>query len=183
MQNPPEGLRLIAPEIELQNEFEQMIAEYLQAGEKRYKVIQMAVRAGFKNYIHRLQKSARAPDDQHQRFQQFTFWMTDFNSRIIGTCQLRPQLTPGLEHEGGNISYSIRPSERGKGLGTRILALTLEKARALGLEQLLITCDQENIASARIIEKNEGVLINHVISLASGKRVSRYEIKINETGQ
>ncbi len=79
-------------------------------------------------------------------------------SEILGVVNLRHELTPALEDHGGNVGYSVRPSARGKGCATRLLEAAMEQARQLGLTKLLITCDTENIASYRVIEKCGGVL-------------------------
>ena len=55
---------------------------------------------------------------------------------------------------GGHIGYGVRYSEWNKGYGTRMLALALERAKALGLSRVLITCNDDNLASARVMEKN-----------------------------
>lgn len=95
---------------------------------------------------------------------------------IVGVSRLRYALTPGLEDVGGHIGYDVRPSERRKGYGTRLLALTLERARAAGLARVLLTCDTQNTASARIIEKNGGILASQSVSPATAVLVSRYWI-------
>ncbi|HLL72624.1 MAG TPA: GNAT family N-acetyltransferase [Pyrinomonadaceae bacterium] len=95
-----------------------------------------------------------------------------------GTARLRHQLTPALEHEGGHIGYDIRPSARRRGFGTLILALTLERARILGLARALLTCDTDNTASARIIERNGGALAARVVSNRTGKLISQYWIEL-----
>lgn len=82
----------------------------------------------------------------------------DATGRIVGVIQLRHDLTPHLREVGGHIGYSVRPSEEGKGCATEMLRLCLEEARKLGLPKVLITCDEDNIGSARVIEKNGGVL-------------------------
>ena len=61
-----------------------------------------------------------------------------------------------------HIGYVIRSSEWGKGYGTYMLKLALDKARAMGLEKVLITCSENNIASARVMEKNGCVLEDKV---------------------
>lgn len=76
---------------------------------------------------------------------------------IIGTIQLRHHLTEELKRDGGNIGYGIRPSERGKGYGTRQLMLVLERARALGLPRVMISCVQDNFASAKVAMRCGGV--------------------------
>ena len=82
----------------------------------------------------------------------------------------------GMMIEGGNIGYAIRPSERRKGFGTLILRLTLEKAKNIGLTRVLVTCDADNVASRKIIERNGGVLAGQVVSEHTGKLVMRYFI-------
>ena len=79
-----------------------------------------------------------------------------------------------LEREGGHVGYDIRPSERNRGYGTEILRLTLEEARVRNIVPILVTCDDDNIASIRVIEKNGGRLVGNAISEISGKRVLRY---------
>ncbi|MFD9133151.1 GNAT family N-acetyltransferase [Streptomyces bottropensis] len=63
-----------------------------------------------------------------------------------------------LLHRGGHIGYSIRPSARRRGLATWALGAVLPEACAPGLGRVLITCDDDNAASARTIERNGGVL-------------------------
>ena len=83
---------------------------------------------------------------------------------------------PHLEKEGGHIGYNIRPTERKKGYGTAILSLTLAKARGLGLKEVIVTCDSDNVGSLVIIEKNGGQHISTAASDHSGKQVNRYKI-------
>jgi predicted acetyltransferase len=54
----------------------------------------------------------------------------------------------------------------------------MEQARALGLAQVLLTCDTDNLGSARVIEKNDGVLASSGFSACSGTHVSRYWIAL-----
>lgn len=106
------------------------------------------------------------------------YWLVDEPGRILGGVRLRHRLAPHLEVEGGHIGYDVRPSARRKGVGTRLLALALEKARERGLERVLVTCDEDNTASARIIEKNGGVETTTTVSERSGKVVRRFWIHL-----
>jgi len=107
-----------------------------------------------------------------------TYWLLRGRQKVVARSSLRHRLTEHLAYEGGHIGYGVRPSERGKGYGTAVCRLTLEKARALGLPRVLITCDADNPASARIIEKNGGVLENVVRSRQTGKMKRRYWIDL-----
>lgn len=106
-----------------------------------------------------------------------TFWLVD-NERIIGRVQIRHILTEKLEKIGGHIGYYIRPSERGKGYGTALLRLSIEESRKMGLKKVLITCDDTNIASQKIIKANGGKL-HDCISLPDRViKVRRYWIPL-----
>ena len=87
-----------------------------------------------------------------------TYWLVRDDSTILGALSLRHRLNDTLREIGGHIGYAIRPSARSKGYATRMLSLALPKARTLGLHRVLITCTRENSASARVIEKNGGLL-------------------------
>ena len=86
-----------------------------------------------------------------------TFYLVDDKGTIMGKSSLRHHLNDFLRTIGGHIGYIIRPDQWRKGYGTEILRLTLEKARERGLERVLVTCDEDNIASMKIIEKNGGI--------------------------
>jgi predicted acetyltransferase len=88
------------------------------------------------------------------------FWITDGDGpdeEVVGFLALRHSLTPWLLEEGGHIGYSVRPSRRGQGHAGRALALAVRRAAELGLDRVLLTCDEPNLASARTIERNGGV--------------------------
>ena len=84
------------------------------------------------------------------------WWMVE-DEEFVGYLAIRHELTDLLLQEGGHIGYAVRPSRRGRGHATRALALALGRARELGLERVLLTCEEDNTASARTIERNGGV--------------------------
>ena len=86
-----------------------------------------------------------------------TTYFAMLGEKVVGTVQIRHELNEYLSQVGGHIGYSIAPSERGKGYGNAQLTLALEKARMLGLLRVMITCNSDNIASARTILRNGGV--------------------------
>ena len=109
-----------------------------------------------------------------------TFWLASSDERILGVVNLRHKLTDKLRDFGGHIGYGVRPSERNKGYATRMLRLTLDKARALGIHRVLVTCDADNIASQRVILKNGGVLDSESYSEQAGRVTQRYWIDLPE---
>lgn len=100
------------------------------------------------------------------------------DNKIIGMINIRHKLNEFLLNEGGNIGYSIRPTEREKGYGAVMLKLGLERCRELNLDQVLITCDKINLASAKIIQRNNGILENELYSETYGEIIQRYWINL-----
>ncbi len=96
---------------------------------------------------------------------------------IVGTIQVRHCLNEALHNTGGHIGYGVRPTERRKGYATNMLALALEKCRELGIHRALVTCDKDNIASAKTIQKGGGVLENECTE-EDGNVVQRYWIML-----
>ncbi|MBQ5152516.1 GNAT family N-acetyltransferase [Macrococcoides caseolyticum] len=76
---------------------------------------------------------------------------------IIGAANIRHKLTKDLLNTGGYIGYGVARSYREQGYATKILQESLVFARSIGIEKALITCDEDNIASSRVIIKNGGL--------------------------
>ena len=70
---------------------------------------------------------------------------------IVGMIDIRHYLNDFLKQFGGNIGYSVRKSERNKGYAKQMLKLALEKCKDLKMKKVLITCDEDNIASEKVI--------------------------------
>jgi predicted acetyltransferase len=108
---------------------------------------------------------------------QSDFWLVN-GVEFIGHVSVRHRLDDHLLKIGGHIGYDIRPSQRGKGYGNKILELVLPKARELGIHKALLTCDVTNIVSRKIIEKNGGLLENKIPNPETGVDKLRYWIDI-----
>jgi predicted acetyltransferase len=106
-----------------------------------------------------------------------TTYFAVFESRIVGTISIRHKLNDKLLNYGGHIGYAVRPSDRRKGYATKMLALALVKCRELGIGRVLVTCDKQNVGSARTIIKNGGVLEDER-SREDGGITQRYWITI-----
>ena len=79
------------------------------------------------------------------------------DNKVLGFLQVRHEFNDYLSKFGGNISYSIRPSERRKGYAKQMLKMALPFCKEIGLEKVLITCNDGNIGSEKTILANGGI--------------------------
>lgn len=107
-----------------------------------------------------------------------TYWLTD-GEELFGAANIRHELNAPLLNIGGHIGYGVKPSARGRGFATEQLRLALEKAKALGIERALITCDRTNTASRQVILKNGGVA-DTPFTEEDGNVVERFWIDLKE---
>lgn len=113
---------------------------------------------GFSTWLERLRRESDASVPPEDGKVHATYWWVVEDGQYLGAITLRHDLNDYLREVGGHIGFGIRPSARRRGLARWALAAVLPRARALGLERVLITCDDDNVASARTIESNGGVL-------------------------
>lgn len=183
------NLQLIAPRLGLEPEFMALVREFRALGERRFEGEPGLRDDDFAAYVRWLQDGERgeAHDDWFcgELVPWSSYWLMEQGSDVpLGVASLRHRLSPFLLRQGGHIGYAIRPSARGRGLGSSILALTLEKAREMKLGRVLLVCSAANIASARIIEKGGGQLENQMmIEVGAGESarqvlLSRYWIEL-----
>lgn len=122
--------------------------------------------------IKRYQHRGKLPNDLVPAT---VYWFVE-GDEFIGHVSIRHELNAALEEQGGHIGYAIRPSKQRQGYGSRLLELALERAREIGIERALLTCDKDNIASRTIIEKNGGSLSDE--TSINGKAVLRFWISL-----
>ncbi len=167
---------LTEPSTRYKEQFISAVQEFQREGcQQDYDVLHIC--ADFEKFVQRLQEEKDRRSVSPGFVPASTFWLID-DTEYIGRLSLRHELNDRLLKMGGHIGYEIRPSMRRQGYGQEILRLGLEKARALGLSRVLVTCDEDNIGSKKIIEHNGGQFENSVEVEGSPKRKLRYWIDI-----
>ena len=130
----------------------------------------------FDNYLARLERKT----EEDGRVPNSVFFLLDeARGRLIGAADIRHYLNDDIWITGGHIGDGIRPSERGKGYGTKLVALALKECRNMGIFRVLMTCDKENTASVKTITGNGGVLENTVLN-EKGIWEQRYWIDLHQ---
>lgn len=132
----------------------------------------------FNDFLIELENNKNMKKYKPHLVDQSTYILVDDNNRIYGGANIRHELNDNLLVRGGNIGYLIRPSERGHGYAKLMLKLLLEKCKELKISKVLITCREENIASAKVIESNGGIYENSVYSEEKNETYRRYWINI-----
>ncbi len=152
-----------------------MMDEWTAAGEE---IIPYAIRKCDYHDFERYLGSLEVHEETERLVPDSTFFCLDTDrQRLVGAVNIRHRLNERLLATGGHIGDGIRPSERGRGYGTRMIALALDECRKMGLDRVLMCCDESNPASARTIEKNGGVLEN-TLADPDGNLVRRYWIQL-----
>jgi predicted acetyltransferase len=99
-----------------------------------------------------------------------TFLVADVAGQIVGRASIRHQLNEFLRREGGHIGYCVLPQFRSRGYATEILQQSLVIARAVGVDRVLLICDQDNVASQTVIKACGGQPDPDAGSAAPGMR-------------
>jgi len=152
-----------------------MMEEWYASGEK---IVPSAIARydyqDFDNYINfldnNLEKDGYVPYST-------LFCLDEERDLFVGSVNIRHYLNESLLLNGGHIGDGVRPSERRKGVATRMIALALEECKKIGLDKVLMVCDKKNIGSAKSIVNNGGVLENEI--LVEGIMEQRYWISIS----
>lgn len=113
--------------------------------------------AGFESYEMFLEALTKRENGHGKWLPCTNYFLVNENHRILGMVDIRHELNDFLFRFGGHIGYSVRPSERRKGYATLILKLALAKCKDIGINDCLVTCDEDNIGSAKVILNNGGI--------------------------
>lgn len=131
----------------------------------------------FADFVQRLNDYAKGLQLPEGWVPSTELWLID-NDEFIGRVSVRHILNDYLLKVSGHIGYYIRPTKRNLGYGKKILELALEEAKKLGIPKVLVTCDESNIGSQKIIEANGGILENTIETEKDKPRTKRYWIEL-----
>lgn len=105
-----------------------------------------------------------------------TFLVACVEGVVVGRVSIRHGLNEHLAAVGGHIGYGVLAPHRRRGHATEILRQALVVARSVGVQRVLVTCDDDNVGSATVIERCGGILHSTVVPADGGPRKRRYWI-------
>lgn len=151
-----EKVLLVKPTVSLEKDYLDFYQEWKASGEDMIPWVIEKDPTDFQGMVQFLLNNEKGNNLPEGWVRDSTYWLVNESNRILGAVNIRHALTERLFNCGGHIGYGVRPSERRKGYATKILAMSLEKTRELGIEKVLVVCDAINTASERTILKNGG---------------------------
>jgi predicted acetyltransferase len=172
-------VQFVEPAEDLREAYLEFLQDFQDAGERFHQNERDKARGDFAAFVEGLRQAERGIGIGRGLVPWSTYWLV-CGGRVVAACRLRHWLSDSLKIEGGHIGYAVRPGERRKGYATRMLALALERAGLRGMRRCLVTCDDDNLASTRVIEHNGGRRDDNSISPRSGKVVRRYWVDLEQ---
>jgi predicted acetyltransferase len=169
-------VRLVKPQQELKNEYLSFYQEWKESGEDMVPWVISKDPSDFLGMLKELSNQEKGISVKEGWVPDSTFWLVDNHHRVLGAVNIRHQLTEHLYNAGGHIGYGIRPSARLRGYATKLLELSLIEAKKLGINDVLVVCDADNVGSERTIIRNGGKPDTDYIE-EDGNVVKRYWIK------
>lgn len=111
------------------------------------------------------------------------FLIRENDNKIVGMIHIRLVLNEMLKELGGNIGYSIAPSERGKGYNKINLYLALVECKKNNMDIVMLDCVKDNVASWKTIIALGGYLVKEEVKKYQDKDVviQDYDINVNES--
>lgn len=119
------------------------------------------VEADWSAYLARIEQD-RLGEDLEPGWVRATFLVGEANGRIVGRVSVRHELTDSLRTLGGHVGYCVLPEHRGRGYATAMMRGALDLLASEGVSEALLTCDDANAASAAVIERCGGRLVQRV---------------------
>ena len=154
-----DNLILVKPTIDLKEKALEYKKEHFDNGEEIINGSALLDKLDYEDWIKHIEKSSNPETEDENWVEASTFFVIrETDQRIIGMVDIRHRINKFLALFGGHIGYSVRPSERKKGYGTKILEMALKYAKTINIQRVMLACYKDNEGSRKIIVKCGGKL-------------------------
>lgn len=168
-------LKLVIPDARYAKSHLEALAELEASGNHRFlawlRLTRAEVESDFEGYVQRVRALQRL---RASGLVPAVIYWAVVGDEFVGQISIRLELNRGLRDIGGHVGYEVRPTARGQGHATEMLRLLKEKALELGVPRLLVTCDETNVASRKVIERNGGFAVAPFSTGPDSPRKLRY---------
>lgn len=171
-----EQLKLVKPCVELKEEYLEMLEDWKRTGEDLVPWVLRFDTSDFSDMVRKLEDYSKGVGLPEGKVEHSTYWLINSGRSVLGAVNIRHRLNDYLLNAGGHIGYGIRPSERRKGYAAELLRQSLTIAKFMGLNRVLLVCDEDNIGSERAIIKNGGIFES---TFMDGNIVKRFWINLD----
>jgi len=133
----------------------------------------------YEGWLLKLEKDRNQIPNEERVPAETYFLVRESDNRIVGIINIRLTLNQRLRESGGHIGYGIRPTERRKGYNKINLYLALEVCQEHGIEEVMLTCDKNNLGSAKTMQALGGRLTREFVE--DGLLEQEYWINVEES--
>jgi predicted acetyltransferase len=162
---------LVLPSKDYEKSFQEYAISYKDTVDNYYYEKYKKAIENFDEYLEELENHSNGVNVPKDSVRTTNYWLVD-NNNVVGVVRVRHEEIKGA----GHIGYDISPRYRKKGYGTEILRQAITKAKEIGIEEPIVTCNIHNLASRRIIEKNHGLLLGEIFDEEENEEL--YEFRI-----
>ena len=175
------GMRFIIPTMDYKDKAIEYINEFYEYGSEingSGSLDRFLKESTYEKWLDKLLSAIDIANLQESKVPSLTyFYIREADDRIIGMINIRLALNDFLRREGGHIGYSVRPTERRNGYGTDLLKEGLKILERIGIHEVLVSCDKDNLASAGVIKNCGGSLKEEFFSQTYDEELQMYVIK------
>lgn len=164
---------LVEPNEKYQRSFKNYVLAYEKINDEHYFTKYKKALENFQDYLTDLHNYSIGTELLQGDVRTSTLWLID-KEEVVGVVRIRHEEV----ESAGHIGYDISPDHRNKGYGFQILKLALERAINIGIEEVILTCNIDNTASKKIIQKNNGKLLGTIFDEEENEYLYRYSITL-----
>jgi len=95
------------------------------------------------------------------------------HDEILGAIRFRHHTNEYIENVIGHVGYETKPTARGKGVARLMLSWVQKNILK---SDAIVTCEADNIASKKVIERSGGVYLNQIYSAEKQNDVKRFRL-------
>ena len=159
------------PKLEDKEELIKYVEEHYSHNEKSISASNRLTSTKYEDWVKKIENNVNIPDKEWGK--SLTYLAFNDKYELVGLLSVRYDSSYEKVMEFGHIGYGVRPSERNKGYATMMLQYALSVCRNKGMTKVILGCYKDNIASAKTIQKNGGILTEENDNYKEGK-ISQY---------